>query len=172
MHIFFSYFLPILLDPLYNEGSGYEIIRCICFQNTEYTTYKFLLNFLGFLLMSHVLLHWLQLHSNRKSSSLFLALLLFSHSFGLLSCSLRIIAFSFVQLSMKSQKQHFSRERLILMGRKFQKVWELVFLSPKSIRVLSSTSRRMDSKMNAFKNPPTKSSSFFLSCLLYFSPPS
>lgn len=114
--------------------------------------------------MWHTLLHWLQLPTNRNSSSLFFTLLLFFHSFSLLPHSLRRIAFSFVQLSMKSQKQHFSRERLIPTGRKFQKVYELVFLSPKATRVLSS--RRADSKTNAFKNPPTKHSSFFLFCLL------
>lgn len=120
--------------------------------------------------MWHMLLHWLQLHSKRNFSSLFLALLLFFHSFCLCSHSLKRIDFSFVLLSMKSQKQLFSRERLILIGRKFQKVWELVFFTPKSVRVLSLTSRGVDSEMNAFKNPSEKSSFFFLFCLLYFSP--
>lgn len=50
---------------------------------------KLLVNFLGFLLMWHVLLHWLQLHSKRNSSSLFLALLLLFRSFCLWSYSLK-----------------------------------------------------------------------------------
>lgn len=72
------------------------------------------------------------------------------------------IDFSFVLLSMKPQKQLFSRETLILIWRKFQKVWELVFLSLKSIRVLSLTSRGVDSEMNAFKNPSAKRRFFLL----------
>lgn len=112
--------------------------------------------------MWHVLLHWLQLHSKRNSSSLFLALLLLFRSFCLWSYSLKKNRLFFCSVKHEATEATLQQGDTYTDMKKISKGRELVFLSLKSIRVLSLTSRGVDSEMNAFKNPSAKRRFFLL----------